>query len=92
MNFSAVIISLAAPVLKRILTTLGIGLVSYAAMSAALNNALNAAKGAWAGLSGFPEALALIQIAGVNTAASIIAGALITRLALQSLKKLDFVK
>ena len=71
---------------------LGIGIVSYAAMTAALNAALSAAKNAWAGLSGFPEALALIQMAGVTSAASIIAGALIARVALQSLKKLELVK
>lgn len=82
----------AGPVVKRALVALGFGVVSYAAMTAALNAALSAAKAAWAGLAGFPEALALIQIAGVNTAASIIAGALVARVAMQSLKRLELVK
>ena len=84
--------SIAGPVVKRALTALGFGVVSYAAMTAALNSALSAAKGAWAGLSGFPEALALTQMAGVPTYCSIVAGALVARVALQSLKKLELVK
>jgi len=84
--------AIAGTLAKRVLSALGIGIVSYAAMSAALNSALAAAKGAWAGLAGFPEALALIQMAGVTSAASIIAGALIARVALQSFKKLELVK
>ncbi len=80
------------PLVKKGLQALGFGVVSYVAMKAALDAALNAAKAAWSGLAGFPEALALIQMAGVNTAASIIAGALVARLALQSLKKLELVK
>lgn len=86
------LVAIAAPVVKRAIVALGFGLVSYAAMTAALNAALSAAKSAWAGLAGFPEALAMIQMAGVNTAGSIIAGALVARLALQSLKKLELVK
>ncbi len=84
--------AIAGGLAKRVLTALGIGIVSYAAMTAALTAALAAAKNAWAGLVGFPEALALIQMAGVPTAASVIAGALMARVALQSLKKLELVK
>ena len=86
------LVAVAGPVVKRAMIALGFGVVSYAGMAAALDAALSAAKSAWAGLSGFPEALALVQMAGVNTAASIIAGALVARVALQSLKKLELVK
>lgn len=86
------LVAVAGPVVKRAMIALGFGVVSYAGMAAALDVALSAAKSAWAGLSGFPEALALVQMAGVNTAASIIAGALVARVALQSLKKLELVK
>ncbi len=92
MNFGAFLVGIAGSVAKRVLSALGIGLVSYAAMSAALTAALNAAKNAWAGLSGFPEALALIQMAGVTTAASIISGALIARVSMQSFKKFEILK
>lgn len=91
-GFGTFLAAIAGSLAKRVLTAIGIGIVSYAAMSAALNAALAAAKNAWAGLAGFPEALALLQMAGVSTAASIIAGALVARVALQSLKKLELVK
>ncbi|GAB1387751.1 hypothetical protein MASR1M59_28990 [Melaminivora sp.] len=92
MGFGTFLASLAGPIVKRAMVALGFGLVSYAAMTAALNAALGAAKAAWAGLAGFPEALQLIQMAGVNTAASIIAGALVARVAMQSLKRFELVK
>jgi len=91
-GFGSFLAAIAGTLAKRVLTALGIGVVSYAAMSAALEAALSAAKNAWAGLAGFPEALALIQMAGVTVAASIIAGALTARVALQSLKKLEVIK
>lgn len=91
-GFGTFLASLAAPIVKRAMVALGFGLVSYAAMTLALNAALGAAKNAWAGLAGFPEALQLVQMAGVNTAASIIAGALVARVAMQSLKKFEIVK
>ena len=84
--------AIAGTLAKRVLSALGIGVVSYAAMSAALNSLLSAAKGALAGLAGFPESLALIQMAGITSAASIIAGALVARVALQSFKRLELVK
>ncbi|WP_367068618.1 DUF2523 family protein [Oryzisolibacter sp. LB2S] len=92
MGFGTFLASLAGPIVKRAMIALGFGVVSYAAMTAALNAALSAAKNAWAGLAGFPEALQLVQLAGINTAASIIAGALVARVAMQSLKKFEVVK
>lgn len=92
MGLGSFLAAIAAPIVKRVLVALGFGLVSYAAVSAALNAALSAAKNAWAGLSGFPEALAIVQIAGVNTYASIIAGALIARVAMQAVKRLELIK
>jgi len=84
------LVSLSGPIIKKALTSIGVGVVSYAAVSAGLSGALNAAKAAWGGLGG--EALSLIQLAGVNTAASIMAGALTARVALMALKKLEVVK
>ncbi len=88
-GFGTFLVALAGPVVKRALVSLGFGIISYAAVSAALASALGAAKAAWSGLGG--EALALIQMAGVSTAASILAGALIARVALQFTKKLGLV-
>lgn len=79
------LVALAAPSAIRILAALGIGVVSYAALTAALNSALSAAQSSWGGLTG--DALALIQMSGSSTALSIVAGALIARLSLMTLKK-----
>ena len=88
--FGAFLAAIAGPIAKRVLTALGVGVVSYAAVSLALNAALAAAKQSWAGLGGvgFGEALALAQMAGVPTAASIFAGALIASVALEFTKKI----
>jgi Protein of unknown function (DUF2523) len=84
------LVSLAGPLVRKALLSLGIGVVSYAAVSTALNAMLSAAKAAWSGLAG--DALALVQMAGVNTAASILAGALIARVSLQVVKRLELVR
>ncbi|HYP84398.1 DUF2523 family protein [Variovorax sp.] len=90
MGFGTFLMAVAGPLARKVLVSLGFGLVTYAAVSAALAAALDAAKAAWAGLAG--EALALIQIAGINTAASILAGALVARVALQMTKRIGLVK
>jgi hypothetical protein len=79
--------AISVPIAKRVMIGLGFGVVSYAAVTAALNQALGAAKAAMAGIGG--EAVSLIAMAGVNTAASIIAGALVARVAMDALKKLE---
>lgn len=90
MGFGSFLAALAGPIAKRVLVALGFGIISYSAVSAALSAALSAAKAAWSGLTG--DTLALIQMAGVNTAASILAGALIARVALGVTSKLGLMK
>lgn len=90
MGFGSFLAALAGPIAKRVLVALGFGIISYAAVSAALTAALSAAKAAWSGLTG--DTLGLIQMAGVNTAASILAGALIARVSLGVTSKLGLIK
>ena len=89
-GFGTFLVSLAGPIAKKVLTSLGVGVVSYAAVSAALAAVLSNAKAAWGGLAG--DSLALIQMAGVSTAASILAGALTARVTLQLLKRFEVLK
>lgn len=84
------LVSLAGPLIRKMLMSLGIGVASYAAISTALNAALDQAKSAWSGLGG--DSLALIQIAGISTALSIIAGGVVARVGLMALKKLEVLK
>jgi len=83
------LLAIAGPIAKRLLVSLGFGIVSYAAVGTALTQVLSAAKNAWGGLAAEP--LAIIQIAGINTAVSIVAGALVAKVGLNSLKKLQLV-
>lgn len=89
-GLAAFFVGLAAPAVKRVLAALGIGLVSYAAVSTALNAALAAARAAWAGFGG--DALSIVQLAGVGEAASILAGALTARVGLMVLKKFEVLR
>jgi len=79
--------AIVGPLAKKVLVALGFGIASYAAVTAALAQVLNAARTAYGGLSG--DVLALVDLAGVGVAASILAGALTARVSLQVLKKLE---
>lgn len=84
------LVLLAGPVVRKALISLGFGVVSYAAISTALNAVLDHARAAWGGLGG--DALALINMSGASTALSIVAGALVARVSIMSLKKLELLK
>lgn len=89
-GFGTFLAGLAGPLAKKALTALGVGVITYAAVSTALTAALNAAKAAWGSFGGgaFSEALTLAQMAGIPTAASIFAGALIANVALEFGKRI----
>jgi hypothetical protein len=81
------LVGLAGPAVRKIMLSLGVGVVSYAALTMAITSALNAAKSALTGFTG--DALAIVQMTGSFTALSIVAGALIARVALVAVKKLE---
>lgn len=83
------LVSLALPAARSVLKALGFGFVTFAAMTLALNAALDAARNAWGGLTG--DVLGLIGLAGGPMAMSLIAGALVTRVSILAAKKLSLV-
>lgn len=89
-GFGSFLLGITGPVVKKALTSLGVGVVSYAAISTALNTALDAARAAWGGLSG--DTLSLIQMSGMTQALSIVTGALVARVALMQLKKFEVLR
>lgn len=89
-GLSSLLVSLAGPLVKKALSSIGIGIVSYAAISTALNAALDGAKSAIGGFTG--DALSIIQLSGVFTALSIVAGAMIAKAALDAVSKLELLK
>lgn len=78
---------IAGTVTKRALSGIGVGIVSLVAVKAALEQALSAAKAAWGGFGG--EALQLVQMAGMPTFMSIVAGGLVASLTVATLKKFE---
>lgn len=89
MGFGSFFAALAGPLAKRVMIALGFGVVSYAGISTALNIALDSAKSAFSGFTG--DSLALVQIAGLPSVLSILAGALVARVSVMALKKLEIL-
>lgn len=88
-TIAAFLMALVGPVAKRVLLSLGFGLVSYAAIATAVNSLLGSAKSAWGGMTG--DVLSLVQLSGANTAVSIIAGAIVAKVALMAVTKLQLL-
>jgi hypothetical protein len=87
MGAGAFLVALAGPVARRVLASLGIGLVVFAGAQAALDAVLSNARAALGGFVG--DAAALFALAGGNVAASIIAGALVARVSMMVLKRFE---
>jgi len=79
----------AGPIAKKVLTSIGVGVVTTVGIQAAITTALNAAKAAMGGMSG--EVLQIVAISGGFSAVSIIAGGLTAAGTLIAFKKLALV-
>jgi hypothetical protein len=86
MGFGTFLASLAGPIVRRMLISLGVGVASYAALSAALNSALSHAQSSYSGLPA--DVLGLLGLAGVPDALAIICGGLVARASLLAVKRL----
>ena len=83
------LVALAAPAVRRMAASLGVGVVSYAALSTALDAALSAAQNTWSGL---PSQIAgLVGLSGIPEALSIVAGALVARVSIVAIKRLGVI-
>lgn len=85
-TLAGLLTGLAGPLAKKVLGAVGVGMVSYVGVSAALEALLDTVRGQWGALSG--DVATLLAMGGVNTAVSIIAGAMVARVALMSFKRL----
>jgi hypothetical protein len=73
------------PLAKRVLAALGFGIVSYIGADFAADQLLATARVAWTGAGG--EAAAYVAMAGLNDALAIIAGAIVARVSLATMKR-----
>ncbi|MNH08219.1 hypothetical protein D3C79_676280 [compost metagenome] len=85
MPIAAWLLSIASPIAVRVLTQLGIGIVSYVGVEAAVNQLISLAQSQWMGLPAI--ALQFMAIGGFNTALGIIAGGVSARLTLMVFKR-----
>ena len=88
-SFGAAIATMAGPVVKRALAALGIGVVSYSAVTGAVNSLISASASAFGGLGAIPAAF--IAMAGLTQAFSIVAGGLTASVAFSALKRFQIL-
>lgn len=79
------LVSLASPFIRRVLLSLGIGLISYSSFSSVLESLLSQAKSSFNSLPG--QLMGLVGLMGGGEIMSIIAGAMVARVALAAAKK-----
>lgn len=85
-TLSSLLTAAAGPIAKRVLVSLGVGIVSYAALSAALSGALTLAKSYFAGMPS--DLLNIAAMAGFFDAFSAVAGGMIAAVSIVSTTKL----
>lgn len=89
MNLASFLMGLAGPLARQVLLSLGIGLVTFVGLDAAVSAALAAAK---SNFGAMPAAVsAILARGGVFTAMSVIAGGITARMSMMVLKRLGAV-
>lgn len=83
------LLGLATPILWKVLASLGMGILTYVGVDAAVSSALGAAQSNWGQLGG--TAAQLVGLSGANEALSIIAGGVTARVSFMAFKKLTFI-
>jgi hypothetical protein len=79
-TIASVLLALAGPMALRVLTLLGVGVVTFTGVTTGLQALISQAESSWATI---PAAmLALASIAGVPQALGIVAGAIVARVSL----------
>lgn len=81
--------SAVGPLAKRVLSALGFGMISFAAITAALNTLLGYAQSAYTGMPQY--AAAFLGLAGVGYGLGLVAAALTFRAAYLALPKLGML-
>ncbi|WP_411679639.1 DUF2523 domain-containing protein [Aeromonas hydrophila] len=85
MNIAAWLLSIAGPIVTRILIQLGIGIVSYAGVITAVNTLISSARNNYNNVPS--DILAIFAIGGFNDAFGILVAAIAARLSVQVWKR-----
>lgn len=84
-TLASALFSIGVPLAKKVLQSLGIGVITFIGVDAAINAALAAAKGSFGGLTG--EITQIAGLFGVWTALSIVAGGYTAGLSMMMLQR-----
>ncbi len=82
----AFLVSITASVAARVMTSLGIGIFSYAALSTLASSVVSSVMSNYAGLSA--TTLAIVNLAGGGQALAIMTAGLVTRASLMAVKSM----
>lgn len=88
-NLWAFLLAAVYPLAKKVLIMLGIGWITYEALTALVNSVINAAVTNWGGVTG--AALQLSSLGGIPQVLGIICGALVARVSFVLVAKLGKV-
>ncbi len=80
----------ALPITMKVLSGLGFGILSYAAISTGVNTLLSMGQASYGGIAGL--AAALVGLAGFGDAFGIVGGSMIAAAVIQSTKVMGIVK
>lgn len=86
-GLGAWLLALAGPLARQVMIALGLSVVTYVGVELAVGSLLTQARTNWSG-SLFADAAQIVAMSGANTALSIIAGAIVGRIAMIPLKRI----
>lgn len=88
-GWGAFLAGVAGPIAKRVMVSLGFGIVTMTGVTLAVQSAVNSAKAAFGGITGVVADL--VAIAGFFSAASILAGGLVAAASMMVVKKFQLL-
>ena len=85
-TFSSVMLALASPIAARVMTTLGLGYLSYEAIKVLATTLQDNIFSSYASVDG--DILAVLNLAGVDEALHIITAAFVTKAGMMAIKRI----
>jgi hypothetical protein len=85
-NFGAFLMALVGPLARRVLLSLGLGVISYAGLSLVASQVVDAVRASYNGMTGV--VLDLVNLIGFGQAVGIVLGAIVARAALAAVARI----
>lgn len=84
-GFGSFLLSMAGPIARQVMVSLGIGVVTFVGLNTAVSSALSSSKAAVSGLTG--DLLQVAALAGLFVCMSVIAGGITAGVSMIALKR-----